>query len=181
MLEITIPEFEVYDPRENLFSTFGPKTILLEHSLLSLSKWESLFKKPFLDDNLSLTTEELIGYVKAMTVTKNVPDILYMGLNDEIIEKVNDYINDPMSATKFYDFGERSVPRRGKTTSETIYWQMILYGIPFECQKWHLNRLLTLIRVCSLKAGSKKTIGKQATAQVYAELNRVRTEKMKTK
>lgn len=128
------------------------RTITLEHSLVSLSKWEAKYKRPFIDSKK--TTEEVLDYIKMMTITQNIPDETYKHLDDEELSKINDYIIDPMTATKFYDNSRPgSSPKKdtSKVTSELIYYWMTLYNIPESFQKWHLNRLMILIRICRLK------------------------------
>ena len=155
MLEIRIPEIELFDSRTNMFVETKAITLQLEHSLLSISKWESRHRKPFLGDGSEegkLTPEEFLDYIKDMTLTKNVDPNVYMSLTSfpDILQKIRGYIDDPMTATTF----SNTTPPNNSTkiiTAEIIYWEMIQLGIPFECQKWHLNRLMTLIRVCSIK------------------------------
>ena len=125
-------------------------TILLEHSLVSLAKWESHWKKPFLSKDQK-TRAETIDYIRCMTLTANVNREFYNTLTQENINAVNAYINDSMTATTFYDGGKTKSPSREIITAELIYYWMVSLQIPFECQNWHLNRLLTLIRVCNIK------------------------------
>lgn len=155
MLEIKIPEIELFDSRTNMFIQLKGCNLQLEHSLLSISKWESRHRKPFLGDGTKegkLSPEEFLDYVKDMTLTKNVNPDVYTSLPSfpDIVTKIHEYIDDPMTATTFSGMP----PPNNSTkivTAEIIYWEMIQLGIPFECQKWHLNRLMTLIRVCSIK------------------------------
>ena len=155
MLEITIPETEFFDSETNMFVMKKETKLQLEHSLLSISKWESRHQKPFLGDGTSesrLTPEEFLDYIKDMTLTKNVdPDVYYILARNPVLQKmVNDYIDAPMTATTFSN--SKPPEKTNKIiTAEIIYWEMIALNIPFECQKWHLNRLMTLIRVCSIK------------------------------
>lgn len=153
MLEITIPAKELFDSKTNSFIPAGkPTTLQLEHSLLSISKWESKWRKPFLGDGSELrhmTPEEFISYVKDMTITKNVNPNVYFNLTAENQRDIYNYISAPMTATTFSD--TPSTGSKQVVTAEIIYWEMTQLNIPFECQKWHLNRLMTLIRVCSIK------------------------------
>lgn len=183
MLEIVIPESELFNDSTQEFVEIPSHKITLEHSLVSMSKWEMLWKKPFLKELSSdegLGTKEMLSYIQCMTVTKGVDPITYYGLNDELIKEINEYINDPMTATTF-NTRENDIPgsRQPIITSEVLYQQMIIYGIPFECQKWHLNRLLTLLRVCQIKTGPQKKMSKSDTAQYFDELNRRRMAKSK--
>lgn len=156
MLKIVIPSAELFDERTSTFITIQGRELQLEHSLVSVSKWESKWKKPFLGDKPK-TREETIDYVRCMTITQNVDPNVYLGLTDENIQAVNSYIDDPMTATTFRNNNRRS--NRQIITSEIIYYWMVALGIPMECQKWHLNRLLTLVRVCDEKnqPGKKKS------------------------
>jgi len=158
MLEITIKPKEGWNSIKEEFVETKPTTICLEHSLVSLSKWESKYKKPFLSSEK--TEAEIIDYIKMMTITQNVDDNVYSLLSEDDYKKINDYIADPMTATwfgdnnKYLEGNNQKQPTRSREiiTSELIYYWMITYNIPVEiCQKWHLNRLLVLIRVCNIK------------------------------
>lgn len=184
MLEIVIPENELFDESTQEFIEVPSRKIVLEHSLVSMSKWESIWEKPFLKEltEKGLSSEEMLSYVKCMTVTKGVPELAYLGINDSVVSQINEYINKPMTATTFSSYGTDQHGGRGTVlTSEVLYHQMIIYGIPFECQKWHLNRLLTLVRVCSVKSGKQKKMSKAETAQYFDELNRRRIAESKKK
>lgn len=168
MIQITVPECEIYDSKQNLFQTLKEQTISLEHSLLSISKWESKFKKPFLSRE-KRTSEEAIYYLKCMCITPNVSDIVFRCIPTSEIEKISEYIEDQKTATSFSN--STSSRNQGVLTSEVIYYLMISYGIPFECQKWHLSRLITLIRVCQEKNGQSKKMSKQEILARNRELN----------
>ena len=150
MLKIVIPgkEYTKNLPNGDVGFVYGPdQELTLEHSLISISKWESIWHKPFLDEHHEKTREEIISYVKCMTL-KEVPNEAYQNLSKANYAEITAYIEDSMTATWFAK--ENSPPPSTKIiTSEVIYSWMIQYNIPFECQKWHLNRLLTLIRVCA--------------------------------
>lgn len=151
------------------------KTIVLEHSLVSLSKWEAKYHKPFLATEK--TSEEVLDYIKMMTITQNVDDKIYQVLSSEEIGKINEYIADPMTATKFYENSIRTKgpisPRQTeKITNEIIYHWMIEYGIPVEFQKWHLNRLLVLIRVRRLKLAEQNGKGAKMSKRDVLSQNR---------
>lgn len=174
MLKIVIPSAELFDERTSTFITIQGRELQLEHSLVSVSKWESKWKKPFLGDKPK-TREETIDYVRCMTITQNVDPNVYLGLTDENIQAVNSYIDDPMTATTFRNNNRRS--NRQIITSEIIYYWMVALGIPMECQKWHLNRLLTLVRVCDEKnQPGKKKSRKEIMAENKA-LNQMRRAK----
>lgn len=177
MLRLTIPAMEMYDEQRGFLYTKA-QTISLEHSLVSISKWEAKWKKPFLSQKLEWGK---VGadYVRCMTLTQNVDPDVYLGLRPEQMLEITAYINDPMTATTVRDLGRRGENR--VITSELIYCWMILYGIPFECQKWHLNRLLTLIRVCGAEGGSKQ---KMTQAEIMAQnraVNAARRKQFKTR
>ncbi len=155
MLQITIPSREVFDEYTSTFFMTKEYTLNLEHSLLSISKWESKYCKPFLAVNKQdkRTPLEMLYYIKCMTLNKNVPDEVYASLTEDNIKVINDYIMNPMTATTIKDNGPKN---RQIITSELIYYWMIQNQIPFECEKWHINRLLTLIRVCNSMNAPKK-------------------------
>lgn len=176
MLQITIKKTELWDSRKQEFVEIDRDyTINLEHSLISLSKWESIWKKPFLNND-NKTREEFISYIKCMTLTQNIPSIIYNAIDNDTINQVMKYIEDPMTATWF---GQNNAPPSRKVlTSEVIYYWMVASKIPFNpCEKWHLNRLLTLIRVCSEYNNPKKIKGADA-AKSNAALNKARRAKL---
>lgn len=178
MLKITIPAREMFDERTSSFITTKEQTLQLEHSLVSLSKWESKWCKPFLDPKQDKTLVETIDYIKCMTITQNVDPDVYNGLTQSNIDKINEYISAPMTATTFYE--QKTGGKKETITSELIYYWMISFNIPMECQKWHLNRLLTLIRVCSIKNTPPKKMSRRETANRYASLNAARRSKYNT-
>lgn len=179
MLQLTIPGSECFNEQTQEFVTIEGRTIQLEHSLLSLSKWESKWEKPFLVETPEKTDEEILDYIRCMTLTQNVNPDVYLNLSSENIEDVNAYISAPMTATWFNDRNNRM--NREIVTAEIIYYQMIALGIPFECQKWHLNRLLTLIRVCSIKSSPPKKMSKKEVLRNYRELNAARKAKARSR
>lgn len=176
MLTITIPKREFFNSKTNEFITIKEKTLQLEHSLVSISKWESKWHKAFLGKQ-EKTTEELIDYIRCMTITQHVDPNVYLGLTEKNIDEINAYINDPMSATIV---PETKGKGSGDTvTSELIYYWMVSFNLPVEFQKWHLNRLLTLIKVCSAKSGSSSK--KKMTANEIRAHNRMLNEQRKAK
>lgn len=177
MLQITVPGTELYDEVRNEFITIKDQTLSLEHSLVSLSKWESKWCKPFLSKD-GLTTEQTIDYIRCMTITQNVPAITYSLLNDDHIKAVEDYINAPMTATWFSEEKKGGKSNGEVVTNELIYYWMIALQIPMKCEKWHLNRLLTLIRVCNIKNTPSKKMGKRATMSRNAALNAARRKQL---
>lgn len=179
MLTITIPGREIFDNKTQTFSTTKEQTLQLQHSLVSLSKWESKWNKPFLSKTQK-TIEETIDYVKCMTITQNINPNVYNSLTKENIDAINKYIDAPMTATTFHNEKNKGSSRE-TITSELIYFWMISYNIPMECQKWHLNRLLTLIRICDIKNSPSKKMSKRDIANSYASLNAARKSKLNTK
>lgn len=167
MLEISIAEQELYNEVSGTFINIPRQTLRLEHSLVSISKWEAKWHKPFLSSIKNSSNEEIQDYVRCMTVTQNVSEFTYMYLSNDNFDAIVEYIDDPMTATTFSDRNNK--PSREIITSEIIYYWMIAFNIPIECQKWHLNRLLALIKVCSIKEMSKgKKPGKMTASQIRA-------------
>ena len=178
MLKIIIPAREYYDEVKNEFVYTKEQHLQLEHSLVSLSKWESKWHKPFLSPD-DKSSEEVIDYVKCMTITQNVKPEVYNYLTKGNLEDINNYIDNPMTATTFNS--ERKSPSREIITSEIIYYWMITLNIPFECQKWHLNRLLTLIKVCNIKSNPPKKMGRQELLNRNRALNEARRKQYNTR
>lgn len=177
MLTITIPEQELFNELTNEFVSTKARTIQLEHSLVSISKWESKWNKPFLSKD-EKTIEQTLDYIQCMTITQNIDPMVYRFLTDDNIRDINDYIDAPMTATTFPDKGSTS---REIITSEVIYYWMISLNIPMECQKWHLNRLLTLIRVCNVKNAPVKKMSRKEIMNRNATLNAARRKKLNSK
>lgn len=177
MLKIKVPETEMYDELNEEFLIFKEQTLHLEHSLISLSKWESKWLKPFWS-KYDKTREESIDYIRCMTINP-VNDDIYDRITPSIIAQINKYIDWPMTATTFYrvDKGQN----KETITSEIIYYWMITLNIPFECQKWHLNRLLTLINVCDMKNNPSKKMSRKELLNRNRELNKIRREELNTK
>lgn len=180
MLTITIPATEKFDEVRDEFVYSKEQTLQLEHSLLSISKWESKWCKPFLNTRQDKTFEETIDYIKCMTLNKNVSDDVYGCLTQENIKAINEYIGAPMTATTFHD--DNHIKRNSEQiTSELVYYWMIALNIPFECQKWHINRLLTLVQVCNIKNQPPKKMGKREIMSRNAALNAARRKQLNTK
>lgn len=178
MLQITVPAVELYDERTEQFVTMKEQTLQLEHSLVSLSKWESKWCKAFLSKQ-EKTLEENLDYIKCMTINQGINPVVYSCLTRENIKQINEYIEAPMTATYFSD-GRSGKQGRETVTSELIYYWMIALNIPFECQKWHLNRLLTLIQVCNLKNQPPKKMSKREIISRNAALNAARRKQFNT-
>lgn len=179
MLKLTFKPIEKYDELTNTFQYSDECVITLEHSLVSLSKWESKWHKPFLTKD-EKTLEETIDYIKCMTITKNVDEDVYSRLTNEHLQAVRDYIENPMTATTFSNLQEGRKINREIITSEIIYYWMTVFNIPFECEKWHLNRLLTLINVCNIKNSPPKKMGKREIYQRNKALNMARRRSLNT-
>lgn len=178
-IKITIPPIEVYDEVKNEFITFKEQTLTFEHSLVSLSKWEAKWHKPFIDNSKNITPEELEDYIKFMTLTQNVDERIYKYLPASVYAQLTKYMEDPMTATWF----SKSKRRGGRqvVTAEIIYYWMIQLNIPFECRKWHLNSLLTLIRVCNEKNQPPKRMSKKEQMAQQRSLNAARRAAMHTR
>ena len=180
MLRITIPATELWDESKEEFINIKEQTLQLEHSLVSLSKWESKWCKPFLGKD-EKTDEETIDYIRCMTITQNVDPIVYNFIPNDIREQISKYINAPMTATWFNEELKGGPGSSEQITSELVYYWMISFNIPFECQKWHLNRLLTLIRICNVKNQPPKKISKNTRMSKQAALNAARRKQFNTK
>jgi len=179
MLKITVPGRELWDENNSVFVQMKSTDLVLEHSLVSLSKWESAYKKPFLTKEKK-TREETIDYIRFMTITQNVNDEVYDQMSEETISAISKYIEDPMTATTFPD-KDKGGASREVITSELIYYWMIAFTIPVDREKWHLNRLLTLIRVCSIKSKQSKPRSKSDILRQNKHLNDLRRQKLNTK
>ena len=174
MLEITIPKQRLFDEETYEFMNVDETKLCLEHSLVSLSKWESKWHKPFISSEKS--KEEIMDYIKFMTITKNVNPIVYNALTDENVIQIKNYIDDSMTATTFSqkNNGEHNSEI---ITAELIYYWMIELKIPVEFQKWHINRLITLIRVCEIKNTPPKKRSGREIASRTAAINAARRQK----
>ena len=179
MLTITIPARELYDNESEQFIYTKEQTLQLEHSLVSLSKWEQKWKKPFLSTK-NKTNEEIIDYVRCMTITQNVDPMIYNFLTDENLSAIHDYIDDPMTATTFSD-QKNGKKNKENITAELIYYWMISSGIPCECQKWHLNKLITLIRVFEVKNNPSKMMSQRELMNRNRALNEARKKQFNSR
>ena len=177
-ITVTIPERELYDEANNRFIEIKSRTITLEHSLLSISKWESKWHKPFFSDK-DKTKEEMIDYFRCMTISGGGDPNVYYGLTPQIMQEIMDYINDPMTATTINRADKKK--SREIVTSELIYYWMVAGNIPFSCEKWHLNRLLMLIEIVSIKNQPAKKMSKGDVMRKNHALNAARRAKYNTK
>lgn len=179
MLIIVVPGVEMFDETTQEFVTRDDVTLELEHSLVSLSKWEQIYEKPFLGQG-DKTNDEVLGYIKAMTLTPDVPEQVFLKLSEDNITKINEYIDAKMSATWFSE-APGAPQSRDVITSELVYYWMISFQIPFECENWHLNRLFTLIRVCNIKQAKPKKMSRAEIAARNRELNAQRRAQLGSK
>ena len=178
MLEIIIPGLELYNEETNEFTCYDDVKLELEHSLVSISKWESKWCKPFLDGK-DKTLDEIVDYVRCMTISDNIKPDVYDRLTEENLVVINEYIGRPMTATTFSN--ERKSTGREIITSEIIYYWMVSFNIPFECQYWHLNRLLTLIKVCNVKNNPPKKMSQKEILARNKALNDARKKELGTR
>lgn len=178
MLTVVIPAGEYFNELTQEFVNTKECTLQLEHSLVSLSKWEAEKAKPFLSKT-EKTVQETYDYVRCMTLTQNVDPNVYSFIPPDVLEKIRQYIEAPMTATTFYEPPQPKTNRE-TITAEVIYYWMVTANIPFECQKWHLNRLFALIRVCNIKNNPKKMSQKEALSR-QRRLNAERKRALNTK
>ena len=176
MLPIVIPEREFFDQEKQEFCYMKEQKLILEHSLISISKWESKWKKPFLD-KADKTPEESADYIRCMTIGKE-PDVETLRwIPQDVYRQINEYIADSMTATWFNERAKRPGASQ-VVTSELIYYWMIAFHIPQEYEKWHLNRLLTLIKICEIKNAPQKKMKRKDIYSRNAALNAARKQKM---
>ena len=178
MLKIVIEPTELFDDDKQEFVNINKEVIInLEHSLVSISKWEQKYRVPFLDT--TKTTEQTIEYIKCMTISQNIPDEVYYCLSSKNIELITQYIDTEQTATTVRKTKNR-LKNRDVITSELVYYWMIQYQIPFECQKWHFSRLLMLIQVCAIKNNKEEKMSPNEVRNQYKSLNDERLKKYKT-
>jgi hypothetical protein len=179
VLTITVGATDVYDEESGTFQTRGGVELQLEHSLVSLSKWEADHEKPFLG-HMEKTQEEVKDYVRCMLLTKNPPEDFLQKLSKENWEEINAYIDRKMTATWFSE--QPGAPKSSEViTSELIYYWMTVFNIEWEAQHWHLNRLFTLIRICNVKQSKPKKMSRAEIAARNRELNEQRRRQLGTK
>jgi hypothetical protein len=179
MLTITVGAEEIFDEGAGTFGTHGGVELQLEHSLVSLSKWESEHEKPFLGKG-DKTREEILDYVRCMVVSPNPPGDFLQRLSKENLEAINEYIERKMTATWFSE--QPGAPKsREVITSELIYYWLTVFNIPFECETWHLNRLFTLIRIANIKQSKPKKMSRSEVAAHNRELNAQRKAQLGTR
>lgn len=195
MLKLKIMGRQYWDPVKAEFFRTPDTELRLEHSLFSLAKWENNWHVPFLSNAEKMTKEQLIDYLRCMTVGKDEPTEVYNRLTREQYQAIQEYMEDPATATWFrgeakpseWKNGGRAKPRprarKGgtETTAEVIYAQMFTLGIPKECEMWHLNRLLTLIRVCQESTAPPKKMSRSDRMAQQRMLNEQRRAKLHTR
>lgn len=181
MLQITIPARELYDEQLDEFIQIDEQVLQMEHSLISLSKWESKWCKPFYSKDPK-TYEETLDYVKCMTLNDDVDPIVFSCLTEENVSEINAYIEHPMTATTFSNNVKSKAGNKTgeQVTSELIYYWMIAFNIPVQFETWHLNRLLTLVQVCEIKNEPPKKMSKRDVMSRNAALNAARRKQMNT-
>lgn len=178
MLRLHVENLEFFDEDTQEFILIN-QDIVLEHSLLSISKWEAKWKKSFF--KTERTIDEYLDYIRCMTITPNVNPSLYRCLTQKHLKKIQEYINDPMTATVIKSLNPRHNKNRG-ITSELIYCWMFAQNIPIECEKWHFNRLMTLIEVCSIENNpKKKKMSKRDILHQNSAINAARRAKYGTR
>lgn len=180
MLSVVIPAGEFYSEKRQEFIETKETVLRLEHSLLSISKWEAEWKKPFLDRTVDKTYEESISYIKCMTLSQNVDQNVYYAITPEIMEKVNEYIGEVRSATTI-NANTQTSPDKSVVTSELVYYWMAANNIPIECQKWHFSRLFMLLQIFAIKQGKQKKMSRNDVVAQNRALNAARRKAMKTK
>lgn len=180
MLHITVPASEFYDESKEEFVEIKEQTLTMEHSLISISKWEAKWKKPYLSDDKK-TVEELLDYFRCMTITPSKVDpLVYRAMTPENLQEISDYIQDSMTATTINS--NRRGGKREVWTSEIIYYYMIAQNIPVEFEKWHINRLIMLIQVCAIKNNpNQKKMSRSEIAKQNRAINAARRKKYGTR
>lgn len=182
MLIIEIPERELFNEETQEFIKVKATSIQLEHSLISISKWESKWHKPFISEEQK-TSEEFLDYIRCMTITQNVDKNVYNALTSRNLNDISSYIDNPMTATTVSSFqnDKNRASRKERVTSELIYYWMVAYNINFECEKWHLNRLLMLIRICKIKNSDPKKLSRSQILERNKAINEANKAKYKTR
>lgn len=179
MLVLQIGGLEYFNEAESRFIQLKQKTVRLEHSLKSLARWESKWNVAFLSNDK--TREQTIDYYWCMEVTGTMSREDFLYLTPEQEKQIQEYIGAPMTATTINRRGPEKAPSKKIVTAEVIYYWMLQYGIPFECEKWHLNQLLTLIEVCNDEGGPQQKMGMREQMAQQRALNAARKSKYKTR
>lgn len=182
MLKITVNGPEFYNQETEEFEYPQSFEVELEHSLASVSKWESIHEKPFLDNDAK-TREERLSYVQCMSFSREISPEELLVLGSEEMDRIGAYIESKQTATRFAEMPKKPGPIK-IITAEVIYYWMVSFNIPFECEHWHLNRLLTLIRVCGSETAKHKPASKSEKRDAMKrmrELNEQRKAQLGTR
>lgn len=175
MLKIEVKATESFNDKTQEFISISGAKLCLEHSLISISKWESKWKKPFLQTlEKGMTAVEFADYVRCMTIGHEEASSIYANLSVGNIRKIKTYMEDSMTATTFTNRQQRTGRKNEIITAELIYYWMIEAGIPFECERWHFNKLMTLLHVCGIKNSGGNKMSKKDTLKEYSALNAAR-------
>ena len=179
MLQLFIPKAEYWDEKKEEFVYVGKDvTLKLEHSLISISKWEAKWHVSFFQSEK--TNEMLLSYIECMTLNSDVDQSIYLRLTKEHYDQINKYLSDSMTASTVKDIKKH--PRTNEIlTSELIYYYMIQYGIPVEFEKWHINRLIMLIKICGAKGDSGAKMSRSEIFKQNKALNEARKAKWHTR
>lgn len=180
MLRIEVPEMELFNDKTNEFFMIGGVSLQMEHSLVSLSSWESKWHIPLLGKE-DKTKEQMLDYVRCMTLTEDVDPITYRYLPNDLFSKIVDYIHDPATATTIHSIQKTVGGKKETITAEIIYYWMVTLGVPGEYETWNLNRLFTLLSVISIKNSPQKKIGRREAAEWRAAENARRRAKYHSK
>lgn len=182
MLHLTIPAHEIFNSKTEQFKIIGGGEIDLEYSLYTIALWESIFQRPYISKQ-EMTRAELVGLYKAMCVTPDISDTVWLGITPAIEKEIADYMTNPMSASKVNRNAivTKSKNRHEVITAEVIYFQMATFGIPFECEHWHFNRLMRLIEVCAVKNAPPKKMSKAEAARQWNEQNEAMRKKLNSR
>ena len=170
MLLITVPSTELWDDENQEFRYVKETNLQLEHSLISISKWESKWHKAFFGRQ-EKTSTEVLDYIRCMTLNKNINPNVYMCLTKDNFDAISDYINDKMTA---YFPKDENTPISDTLMSELFYYYMTVFNIPFECEKWHINRLIALIKICGIKSSGPKKMSQAEIARQHRAINKAR-------
>lgn len=155
MLSINIPETELFDEETDSFIKIKAQSLNLEHSLISVSKWETIHCKPFLTKNKK-TPDEVRDYIRCMIINAPKGQDVVKAFTPKEINEVIDYINKKKTATTVTFFSKKTKASNETITSELIYYWMFSAGISIECEKWPLDRLFALIKIFSAKNAPKQ-------------------------
>lgn len=179
MLTIHVPSAKFWDEEKEVFIRTKDTTLKMEHSLISISKWEAKWHIPFYETEK--TAEQVMSYLQCMTLNQDVDPLVYGALTVEQVNEINAYISDSMTATKIYSEDDKPGTNNQKITSELIYYWMIKFGIPESFEKWHLNRLLMLIRVISEEEKPKKKLSQRELMARHKAINAKRRAERKSR